>query len=165
MSMSTSRPPTSVENPQTDLLNALSAYVVLEITNTTMGQIANILFGRLYVGGKYSDLTICCNYRQWAVHRAVVCSRSAFFDGACGNQFREANSGIIDLSEDDEEAVEQMVHCMLLKHPNRLFYNDQANNVQSLLPSRLPQRDSANVDRRLPAPPAIRLTTTLAEET
>ena len=66
----------------------------------------------LHFSSKYADLTITCNYRQWAVHRAIVCSRSAFFDGACSNQFQEANTGVIDLSEDDEDAVEQMIHCM-----------------------------------------------------
>lgn len=67
---------------------------------------------RLHLGGKYSDLTITCNNRQWACHRAIVCSRSGFFDGACSHQFRESQTGVIDLSEDDEEAVEQMIHCM-----------------------------------------------------
>lgn len=66
---------------------------------------------RLHVGGKYSDLTITCNYKQWAVHKAIVCSRSGFFDGACSHQFRESNTGVIDLSEEDEDAVEQMIHC------------------------------------------------------
>ncbi len=66
---------------------------------------------RLHVGGKYSDLTILCNYRQWAVHRAILCSRSGFFDGACGSEFAEADSRVIDLSEDDEEAVNLMIHC------------------------------------------------------
>lgn len=66
---------------------------------------------RLHLGGKYSDLTVTCNYRQWAVHKAILCSRSGFFDGACSNSFREADTGVIDLSEDDEDAVEQMIHC------------------------------------------------------
>lgn len=66
---------------------------------------------RLHLNGKFSDLTITCNYKQWAVHKAIICSRSGFFDGACSHQFREANTGVIDLSEDDEDAVEQMIHC------------------------------------------------------
>lgn len=66
---------------------------------------------RLYAGGKYSDLTVTCGFRQWHVHRAILCSRSGFFDGACGNAFLEAERRVIDLSEDDEEAVDQMIRC------------------------------------------------------
>jgi len=60
--------------------------------------------------GKYSDLTILCGSKKYAVHRAIICSRSGFFDGACSNPFREAETGVIDLSEDDPEAVDHMVH-------------------------------------------------------
>ncbi|EGP89096.1 unnamed protein product [Zymoseptoria tritici ST99CH_1A5] len=87
MSISSTSPRRS--HAQAELLDALSA---------------------LHLGGKYSDLTITCNSRQWAVHRAIVCSRSGFFDGACSHAFREAKTGVIDLSEDDEDAVEHMIH-------------------------------------------------------
>lgn len=66
---------------------------------------------RLHFSSKYSDLTVTCNYRQWSVHKAIVCSRSGFFDGACSGQFREGSIGVVDLSEDDEEAVGYMINC------------------------------------------------------
>ncbi|KAF2139105.1 uncharacterized protein K452DRAFT_311047 [Aplosporella prunicola CBS 121167] len=67
-------------------------------------------FASLYTTGKYSDLTIKSNSRTFAVHKVVICSRSEFFDGACSHPFREAATGIIDLSEDDDETVEHMIH-------------------------------------------------------
>jgi hypothetical protein len=38
---------------------------------------------------KYSDLTLLCGGREFAVHRAIVCPRSPFFDAACGGCFEE----------------------------------------------------------------------------
>ncbi|PPJ51972.1 hypothetical protein CBER1_10703 [Cercospora berteroae] len=84
---------------------------------------------RLHLNGKFSDLTITCNYKQWAVHKAIICSRSGFFDGACSHQFREANTGLIDLSEDDEDAVEQMIHY--------LYHLDYLNEEPQQRPSEM----------------------------
>lgn len=81
---------------------------------------------RLHHGGKYSDLKVICNDRQWSVHKAIVCSRSGFFDGACSHRFRESETGVIDLSEDDEEAVEQMIHCTSCKVSRRQSATDIA---------------------------------------
>lgn len=53
-----------------------------------------------------------CGEKSWAVHKAVICSRSGFFDGACSHPFKESATGVIDLSEDDTEAVEHMINCM-----------------------------------------------------
>lgn len=64
----------------------------------------------MFETGKYSDLTVVCHGKRYPVHRALLASRSAFFDGACRHPFQEAETGVIDLSEDDPEAVEHMVH-------------------------------------------------------
>lgn len=86
--------------------------------NELMSALATLL-----EAGKYSDLTIVCGMKRYAVHRAIVCSRSGFFDGACSSPFREAETGIIDLSEDDPEAVEHMV--------NYFYHLDYLNKLKS----------------------------------
>ncbi|CAK4034958.1 hypothetical protein DOTSEDRAFT_71038 [Lecanosticta acicola] len=126
--MALSQTPPQEPSAQNELMSALSA---------------------LHVGGKYSDLTVTCNYRQWAVHRAIVCSRSGFFDGACSHDFRESNSGVIDLSDDDEEAVEQMI---------RYFYHlDYLNDEPEQQPS-AQFRHRAYSDARRKAPKKIDFT-------
>lgn len=77
----------------------------------------------LFNSGKYSDLTIACGGKRYPVHRALLATRSEFFEGACRNSFQEAETGVIDLSEDDAEAVEHMVHYF--------YHMDYLNNTLS----------------------------------
>ncbi|KAK7214707.1 hypothetical protein V2G26_002710 [Clonostachys chloroleuca] len=64
---------------------------------------------RLFSSGSYSDLTILCGGSQYKVHRALVCPRSSFFEAACRNNFKEAETGEISLPDDDPVAVEMMI--------------------------------------------------------
>merc|ERR1711881_574552 len=85
---------------------------------------------RLHANSKFSDLTITCNYRQWHVHRA------------CSNAFREANNRVIDLSDDNEDAVEQMI---------RFFYHlDYLNEPKEPRPTLFRHRVQSDARRRLP---------------
>jgi len=43
------------------------------------------------------------------VHKKVLCAQSDFFQKACEGGFQEASSGVIDLTEDDPDAVRAMV--------------------------------------------------------
>ncbi|PNP79249.1 hypothetical protein FNYG_07325 [Fusarium nygamai] len=59
--------------------------------------------------GDYSDLTITCGEDQYRVHKAIVCPRSNFFKAACDGKFKEAQTGRIDLPDDDPAAVRMMI--------------------------------------------------------
>jgi hypothetical protein len=95
-----------MDAPILELKTAMASYVPPFFTETN-----SLSINRLYNSGMYSDLTIVCGGKRYAVHRALLTTRSSFFEGACRNTFLEAATGVIDLSEDDTEAVEHMVHC------------------------------------------------------
>lgn len=97
----------------------------------------------MFESGKYSDLTIVCGTKRYSVHRALLASRSTFFDGACRNSFLESQTGVIDLSEDDPEAVEHMVHYFY--HLD--YLNKPLSRRSSQRSSRRPSRPSS---RRMP---------------
>jgi BTB/POZ domain len=56
-----------------------------------------------------TDLQLKSRSETFNVHKKVLCSRSEFFGKACKGGFKEASSGVIDLSEDDPEAVKAML--------------------------------------------------------
>lgn len=95
-----------MDTPTHELMSALASYVRRVPTWSYPAKSP-----RMFDHGKYSDLTIVTANKSFPVHRALLASRSSFFQGVCNNTFRESATGIINLSEDDPEAVEHMVHC------------------------------------------------------
>ncbi|QDS69698.1 hypothetical protein FKW77_009751 [Venturia effusa] len=62
---------------------------------------------------EYSDLTITSHGQSFNVHKVIVCNQSAFFRNACKkNAFKEGETGVIDLPDDDLVAVKAMVEFM-----------------------------------------------------
>ncbi|KAB5545473.1 hypothetical protein GE09DRAFT_1131302 [Coniochaeta sp. 2T2.1] len=66
--------------------------------------------GSLFIEGKYSDLTVACGQSSYRTHNAVLSTQSPFFAKACDGSFKEASTGVIELTEDDPEAVRMMMH-------------------------------------------------------
>ncbi|CAO2654038.1 Nn.00g107710.m01.CDS01 [Neocucurbitaria sp. VM-36] len=107
----------------------------------------------LFESGRYSDLTIVCGGKRYPVHRALLATRSTFFEGACRNGFREAETGVIDLTEDDPEAVEYMVNYFYhLDYLNKPLSRRSSQRSRAVSPpsSRLARR-SAPKKMNLPA--------------
>ncbi|KAH7308609.1 hypothetical protein B0I35DRAFT_464184 [Stachybotrys elegans] len=67
---------------------------------------------KLFIGGSYSDLVIKCGSDEHHVHRAIICPRSTFFAAACNGAFKESNTGVICLEEDDPQTVELMLYYL-----------------------------------------------------
>ncbi|MCJ1244621.1 hypothetical protein MMC30_001819 [Trapelia coarctata] len=89
----------------------------------------------LFANGDYSDFTVKCGKRTWPVHRAIICSRSAYFKTVCDGSFKvkiqftfdiphlsdlgvaeilskEAQQASITLEDDDYDS--DLIHEMLL---------------------------------------------------
>jgi len=94
----------------------------------------------LFQDTRYSDLTIACGEKRYSVHRALIATRSSFFEGACRNSFLESQTGVIDLSEDDPEAVKHMVHYF--------YHLDYMNKTISRRSSRRSSRPRSPVSPR-----------------
>ncbi|KAF5539801.1 amino acid transport gap1, partial [Fusarium phyllophilum] len=78
----------------------------MAIQNAQSDALANLL-----KTGDYSDLTITCGKDQYRVHKAIICPRSNFFKAACDGKFKEAQTGKVNLPDDDPRAV-----CMMIEY-------------------------------------------------
>ncbi|KLO81753.1 uncharacterized protein LW93_6906 [Fusarium fujikuroi] len=80
--------------------------------------------------GDYSDLTISCGKDRYPVHKAIICPRSHFFKAACDGKFKEAQTGTINLPDDDPIAVRMMIeyfyHATYTPPPRTTIFRDAA---------------------------------------
>ncbi|KAJ5991369.1 hypothetical protein N7522_011576 [Penicillium canescens] len=65
--------------------------------------------------GKYSDLMISCEGRNFKVHRAIVCSQSSFFDAAVKGGFKEASLSQVDLPDDELATIHRVISFLYVQ--------------------------------------------------
>ncbi|OJJ44456.1 hypothetical protein ASPZODRAFT_18648 [Penicilliopsis zonata CBS 506.65] len=63
-----------------------------------------------FYSSRFSDMTIVTRFREFKVHRVVVCGQSAYFFRLFKGNRTETADNIIRLPDDDPRAVEAMVH-------------------------------------------------------
>ncbi|KAJ6191082.1 hypothetical protein N7519_001103 [Penicillium mononematosum] len=62
----------------------------------------------IHLDHKYSDLTIVCGDKEYAVHKCIVCPRSDFFAKACDGGFEESVTNRVVL-EEKPDLIERMI--------------------------------------------------------
>ncbi|EGC44075.1 conserved hypothetical protein [Histoplasma capsulatum var. duboisii H88] len=87
-------------------------------------------FAELMISGKYSDLVLECQGKQFRVHRAIVCGHSPVLAAACDSDFKEAVTNTIQITGFDVETAKQMVNFMYTGD-----YDEDVEGGQSTIPS------------------------------
>ncbi|KAF5253944.1 hypothetical protein FANTH_1269 [Fusarium anthophilum] len=68
--------------------------------------------GNLLKTGDYSDFVIICGKARHKVRKAIICPRSDFFKAACMSGFKEAQTGEVELPDDEPLAVSMMIEYL-----------------------------------------------------
>ncbi|KAK0642071.1 hypothetical protein B0T16DRAFT_462086 [Cercophora newfieldiana] len=66
----------------------------------------------LYLNPEFSDLTLASSYREYTVHKAVVCPRSPYLADKCRDKGFASAGNTIDLKDDDAQAVHLIVEYL-----------------------------------------------------
>ncbi|KAM5386330.1 hypothetical protein ACJA88_002480 [Fusarium oxysporum] len=66
--------------------------------------------------GQFTDFAFLCKGKKIPVHKIIIFAQSKVFNAACTSDFKEARSGVYDLSEYPLELVEMMVDYFYVGH-------------------------------------------------
>ncbi|RFU76155.1 hypothetical protein TARUN_6097 [Trichoderma arundinaceum] len=69
---------------------------------------------QLMQSGQFSDLTFVCQGQEFKIHKLVVCSQSPVLAAAIKGQFKEAQTGVIQIDGFDVETVRRMVEFLYM---------------------------------------------------
>ncbi|KAG9495396.1 hypothetical protein J7337_013641 [Fusarium musae] len=67
------------------------------------------LMQRAQKASQFTDFAFLCKGTEIPVHKVIICAQSKVFNAVCTSGFKEAISGVYDLSEYPLELVEMMV--------------------------------------------------------
>ncbi|KAK6438240.1 hypothetical protein LTR95_005566 [Oleoguttula sp. CCFEE 5521] len=90
----------------------------------------------LLISGNFSDFVIVCGEKEWNVHKAIICPHSEYFMKACYGQFNEAKRGRIDLSCDDQDALDVLITYLYTDSCSKQV-NDKDGLADAMLPLRV----------------------------
>ncbi|KAL7929631.1 BTB/POZ protein [Trichoderma chlorosporum] len=73
---------------------------------------AGVDFKSMMRSGKFSDLTLICQGKEFKIHKVVACPQSPVFSAAVSGEFKESKTGVIEIELFDSETVRRMVEFL-----------------------------------------------------
>ncbi|KAF7936871.1 hypothetical protein BELL_0012g00370 [Botrytis elliptica] len=130
-------PPNTTSQPSVENQSNQSSSESLFLNNL-FNQPHPFFISQLYTTGKYTDLIIKCQGKEFKVHRAIICSQSKPLAAAIDHGFKEATDGVFDFDEEEPEIVEYMIRFLYdglysvskqQKHPDTATWGGNATSA------------------------------------
>ncbi|XP_065209103.1 speckle-type POZ protein-like isoform X2 [Planococcus citri] len=113
-----------------DIVNVSSPYY-----SSTIGMSESRLstdLEQLYIGDCFNDLTISVKGKNYAVHKAILATRSSVFNAMLRNDMQESQKNLINITDIEQETFEEMLHYI---------YTGKTKNLDELAFELLPIAD------------------------
>ena len=95
-------------------------------------------FGGLFESSSFADVTLSCNGREFACHKAVLTSRSNVFSAMFEHDMEESKHGRVEVKDVDPDVMAEML---------RFIYMGRAPNLDSMAAELLAAADKYALDR------------------
>ncbi|UKZ80326.1 hypothetical protein TrVFT333_008084 [Trichoderma virens FT-333] len=126
---------------------------------------AGVDFKSMLRSGQFSDLTLVCQGKEFKIHKVVACPQSPVFSAAVSGEFKESQTGVIEIELFDSETVRRMVEFLYTGNYdcNQPQEQNTAATTDAATPTTVKSTSSSSsttTDVALPVPTAATTTST-----
>ncbi|KAL5091713.1 hypothetical protein Trisim1_002927 [Trichoderma cf. simile WF8] len=103
---------------------------------------AGVDFKTMLRSGQFSDLTLVCEGKEFKIHKVVACPQSPVLSAAVSGEFKESQTGIVQIELFDSETVRRMVEFLYTGNydcnhpPNPPKQNYFVGSIQDVTPAK-----------------------------
>ncbi|OPB42609.1 hypothetical protein A0O28_0037280 [Trichoderma guizhouense] len=103
---------------------------------------AGVDFKTMLRSGQFSDLMLVCEGKEFKIHKVVACPQSPVLSAAVSGEFKESQTGVVQIELFDSETVRRMVEYLYTGNydpnqpPNPPKQNYTVGSIQDVTPAK-----------------------------